>query len=248
MQGRTADATPPRHGSSPPRGSGRRLRESGDDRDRPQRRTEGSRQAGARSGARAPARPSRRRPGTCRARHRHRARRLRPCDRDRADAKAACRAVVVAALDAHARAWWERLGFHPFHPDDPTETDLYLLTSEIEATLGHTASLPPAERIAVAPAERVGRTADSLAQVSVRGFARSGHGVVVSRLRHQLSVWPESRSDVGSIVVLASATVGVPVPPTTCTSRSSSDPRVPRSVIHATEPRVLTTKSVTACE
>ena len=52
------------------------------------------------------------------------------------NAKAACRAVVVAALDARARAWWERLGFHPFHPDDPTETDLYLLTSEIEATLG----------------------------------------------------------------------------------------------------------------
>ncbi|MBS1870024.1 MAG: GNAT family N-acetyltransferase [Actinobacteria bacterium] len=51
------------------------------------------------------------------------------------NAKAACRAVVVAALDARARAWWEHLGFHPFHPDDPTETDLYLLTSEIQATL-----------------------------------------------------------------------------------------------------------------
>lgn len=49
--------------------------------------------------------------------------------------KAACRAVVVAALDAQARVWWERLGFHTFHPDDPTDTDLYLLTSEIEATL-----------------------------------------------------------------------------------------------------------------
>jgi GNAT superfamily N-acetyltransferase len=49
--------------------------------------------------------------------------------------KAACRAVVVTALDARARAWWERLGFHPFHRDDPTETDLSLLTSEIEATL-----------------------------------------------------------------------------------------------------------------
>jgi len=49
--------------------------------------------------------------------------------------KAACRAVVVTALHARARSWWERLGFHPFHPDDPTETDLYLLTSEIEATL-----------------------------------------------------------------------------------------------------------------
>jgi GNAT superfamily N-acetyltransferase len=55
------------------------------------------------------------------------------------DMKAACRAVIVAALDAHARACWERLGFHPFHPADPTETDLYLLTSEIEATLGQLA-------------------------------------------------------------------------------------------------------------
>jgi hypothetical protein len=55
------------------------------------------------------------------------------------NAKAACRVVVVTALDARARAWWERLGFHPFHPDDPTETDLYLLTSEIEATLSRLA-------------------------------------------------------------------------------------------------------------
>jgi GNAT superfamily N-acetyltransferase len=51
------------------------------------------------------------------------------------NAKAACRAIVVAALHPRARAWWERLGFHPFHPYDPTDTDLYLLTSEIEATL-----------------------------------------------------------------------------------------------------------------
>jgi len=49
--------------------------------------------------------------------------------------KAACRAVVVTALHDRARAWWERLGFHPFDPDDPTGTDLYLLTSEIDATL-----------------------------------------------------------------------------------------------------------------
>jgi GNAT superfamily N-acetyltransferase len=49
--------------------------------------------------------------------------------------KAACRAVVVAALNPRARLWWERLGFHPFHQDDPTQSDLYLLTSEIEATL-----------------------------------------------------------------------------------------------------------------
>jgi GNAT superfamily N-acetyltransferase len=49
--------------------------------------------------------------------------------------KAACRAVVVTALNPTARTWWERLGFHPFHKDDPTELDLYLLTSAIEATL-----------------------------------------------------------------------------------------------------------------
>jgi len=49
--------------------------------------------------------------------------------------KAACRAVVVTALNASARAWWERLGFHPFEQDDPERLDLYLLTSEIEATL-----------------------------------------------------------------------------------------------------------------
>jgi GNAT superfamily N-acetyltransferase len=49
--------------------------------------------------------------------------------------KAACRAVVVTALHPKARAWWERLGFQPFQPDNPEELDLYLLTSEIEATL-----------------------------------------------------------------------------------------------------------------
>lgn len=50
---------------------------------------------------------------------------------------AACRAVVVTALDDHARTWWERLGFHPFDPDDVDNMDLYLLTTEIEATLRH---------------------------------------------------------------------------------------------------------------
>jgi GNAT superfamily N-acetyltransferase len=49
--------------------------------------------------------------------------------------KAACRAVVVSALNPAARTWWERLGFHPFYPDNPAELDLYLLTSQIEATL-----------------------------------------------------------------------------------------------------------------
>jgi GNAT superfamily N-acetyltransferase len=48
--------------------------------------------------------------------------------------KAACRAVVVAALGRTARAWWERLGFHPFGPEQPDELDLNLLTSEIDAT------------------------------------------------------------------------------------------------------------------
>ncbi len=46
--------------------------------------------------------------------------------------KAACRAVVVTALNTTAREWWEHLGFHPF---DAGSSDLYLLTSEIEATL-----------------------------------------------------------------------------------------------------------------
>ena len=46
--------------------------------------------------------------------------------------KAACRAVVVTALNSTARAWWERLGFHHF---DPKQFDLYLLTADIEATL-----------------------------------------------------------------------------------------------------------------
>jgi GNAT superfamily N-acetyltransferase len=52
--------------------------------------------------------------------------------------KAACRAVVVTALNASARTWWERLGFHAFYPDDPAELDLFLLTSEIDATLRKT--------------------------------------------------------------------------------------------------------------
>lgn len=49
--------------------------------------------------------------------------------------KAACRAVVVTALNANAHTWWERLGFEPFDPNDPDQFDLYLLTSDIEATL-----------------------------------------------------------------------------------------------------------------
>jgi GNAT superfamily N-acetyltransferase len=49
--------------------------------------------------------------------------------------KAACRAVVVTALNQRARTWWERFGFRPFAPDEPDQLDLYLLTSEIDATL-----------------------------------------------------------------------------------------------------------------
>jgi GNAT superfamily N-acetyltransferase len=49
--------------------------------------------------------------------------------------KAACRAVVVTALNSKARAWWERLGFNSFEPSHPDQLDLYLLTAEIEATL-----------------------------------------------------------------------------------------------------------------
>jgi GNAT superfamily N-acetyltransferase len=49
--------------------------------------------------------------------------------------KAACRAVVVTALNASARSWWRRLGFESFEPEDPDQFDLYLLTSDIGATL-----------------------------------------------------------------------------------------------------------------
>ncbi|HEY2142183.1 MAG TPA: GNAT family N-acetyltransferase [Solirubrobacteraceae bacterium] len=51
------------------------------------------------------------------------------------NAKAACRAVVVTALNADARRWWERLGFRTLDPTDETCLDLYLLTSDLEATL-----------------------------------------------------------------------------------------------------------------
>ncbi len=48
------------------------------------------------------------------------------------NAKAACRALVVSALHAEARGWWEHLGFQRF---DEQSLDLYLLTADIEATL-----------------------------------------------------------------------------------------------------------------
>lgn len=49
--------------------------------------------------------------------------------------RAACRVVVVSAVDDAARRWWARLGFHAFDPSDPDQLDLCLLTTEIEATL-----------------------------------------------------------------------------------------------------------------
>lgn len=49
--------------------------------------------------------------------------------------QAACRAVVVTALRRDTRGWWERLGFQSFDPPDDEALDLYLLTSDIEATL-----------------------------------------------------------------------------------------------------------------
>jgi ribosomal protein S18 acetylase RimI-like enzyme len=49
--------------------------------------------------------------------------------------QAACRAVVVTANDDSARHWWQRLGLHPFDQSDPDSYDLYLLTTEISATL-----------------------------------------------------------------------------------------------------------------
>ncbi len=49
--------------------------------------------------------------------------------------QAACRAVVVTAINESSRRWWEYLGFSPMDPDDPEALDLYLLTADIEATL-----------------------------------------------------------------------------------------------------------------
>ena len=49
--------------------------------------------------------------------------------------KVAARAVVVTALSERARGWWQRLGFDPFEPGDPSCFDMYLLTADVEATL-----------------------------------------------------------------------------------------------------------------
>lgn len=49
--------------------------------------------------------------------------------------RAACRAVFVTALNIRARGWWERFGFRPLDPAGRYQLDLYLPTSELEATL-----------------------------------------------------------------------------------------------------------------
>ena len=51
--------------------------------------------------------------------------------------KAACRAVVVTALNADAFRWWLRFGFEPFDANDPANLDLYLLTKDIAATMAN---------------------------------------------------------------------------------------------------------------
>ncbi|MDX1887899.1 GNAT family N-acetyltransferase [Mycolicibacterium sp. 120270] len=48
---------------------------------------------------------------------------------------AACRAVVVDALNPDAFRWWVRFGFVPFDPEDEHNLDLYLLTADIERTI-----------------------------------------------------------------------------------------------------------------
>jgi GNAT superfamily N-acetyltransferase len=51
--------------------------------------------------------------------------------------KAACRAVVVTALNTDAFRWWQRFGFEPFHAEDTDNLDLYLLTKDIATTLAN---------------------------------------------------------------------------------------------------------------
>lgn len=48
---------------------------------------------------------------------------------------AACRALVVNALNVEAYGWWQRFGFIPLDEADPTNLDLYILTKDIEKTL-----------------------------------------------------------------------------------------------------------------
>ena len=47
---------------------------------------------------------------------------------------AACKALIVTALHEQAKQWWLRLGFEPV--DEDSGLDLYLLTADIQKTLG----------------------------------------------------------------------------------------------------------------
>jgi GNAT superfamily N-acetyltransferase len=49
--------------------------------------------------------------------------------------KAACRAVVVTALNPTASRWWQRFGFEPSDAEDSANLDLYLVSNDIAATL-----------------------------------------------------------------------------------------------------------------
>lgn len=49
--------------------------------------------------------------------------------------RAACRAVIVSALNESALHWWKRLGFEAFAPHGEDSFDQYLLTGDIDATL-----------------------------------------------------------------------------------------------------------------
>lgn len=48
---------------------------------------------------------------------------------------AACRAVVVTALNAEAFRWWQRFGFEPLRANEAGNLDLYLMTKDIAETL-----------------------------------------------------------------------------------------------------------------
>jgi GNAT superfamily N-acetyltransferase len=50
---------------------------------------------------------------------------------------AACRAVIVTAINERSGRWWEHLGFSPLDPTEPEGLDLFMLTADIEATLRH---------------------------------------------------------------------------------------------------------------
>jgi hypothetical protein len=58
------------------------------------------------------------------------------------NAMAACRAVVVDALNPREFRWWQRFGFVPLDPDEASNLNLYLLTGDIERTLAEAATGP----------------------------------------------------------------------------------------------------------